>query len=64
MQMQIINQYDPCCYAGNKGQVYADDVGNRVAQLGAGNWTLSIDPNTEHDISPQSMDKIFDYLVW
>ena len=63
MQMQIINQYDPCCYAGNKGQVYADDVGNRVAQLGAGNWTLSIDPYTEHDISPQSMDKIFDYLV-
>lgn len=63
MQMQIINQYDPCCYAGIKGQVYADEVAGRVAQLGSGSWELYIDPYYEHGISPQSMELILDYLA-
>lgn len=63
MQLQINNQYDPCCYAGIKGRVYEDQVSQRVAQLGEGSWALYIDPYEEHGISPRSMMVIFDYLA-
>lgn len=62
MQMQVVNQYDPCCYAGIKGQVYGEVVAERVSQLGAGSWALYIDPYHEHGISPQVMEQIFYYL--
>jgi len=62
MQMQVINQYDPCCYAGTKGELYKDQVAQRVQELGAGGWDLLIDPYDIHGISPQAFEKIFGYL--
>jgi hypothetical protein len=56
MQMQILNQYDPCCYAGIKGELYRDEVSARVKVLGAGSWELFIDPYDQHGISPAAFE--------
>ncbi len=61
-QLQVINQYDPCCYTGIKGDLYKDNVAAALESLGSGSWALKIDPYSEHGISPEVFASIFDLL--
>jgi len=62
-QLQILNRYDSCCFAGIKWQTYADVVNNFIQNLGSGSWGLVMDDShTEHKISQISMEKIISIL--
>ena len=62
-QLQIINQYDSCCFAGLKWQTYKDIVKNRVHLLGEGEYDLLMDDShQEHLISDMAMRRILDEL--
>jgi hypothetical protein len=62
-QIQIINQFDACCFAGVKWQTYKDVVKERVHQLGSGKYDLFMDSShTKHLISDIAMSRILDEL--
>jgi hypothetical protein len=62
-QLQIINRYDSCCFAGKKWQTYKDLVTKRVQHLGAGEFDLFLDDShKDHLISDISMKQIFDKM--
>lgn len=58
-QIQVINKYDACCFAGTKWKTYYSEVSNRVKELGKGNWDLWIDDtHKEHKISEYILKRI------
>ncbi len=58
-QLQILNLYDSCCFAGTKWETYKDVVRSRVRQLGAGEFDVfSDDSHHEHKISSVAMRQI------
>jgi hypothetical protein len=60
---QIINKYDPCCFAGIKWKTYKDIVRARVDQLGEGQYDLFFDEShREHKISPLAIKQILKEL--
>jgi hypothetical protein len=62
-QLQILNKYDSCCFAGIKWQTYADVVFNLMKSLDSGSWGLVMDDSHfEHKISQISRDKIISVL--
>ncbi len=62
-QMQVINFYDPCCFAGNKWETYEDLVKSRVHQLGDGEFDIFLDDShREHQISSMAIDRILDQI--
>lgn len=62
-QLQIINKYDPCCFAGFKWKAYKDKVMARLQSLGQGEWNLLLDSNNrEHKISDFALDRILDEI--
>jgi len=63
-QLQIINQYDSCCFAGIKWETYKDVVRTRTRQLGAGEYDLFLDDShKEHLVSPLAMKQILNELA-
>lgn len=51
-QVQVINRYDACCFAGLKWETYKSIVEERVKSLGKGSWDLMMDESHhEHKIS-------------
>ena len=62
-QLQIINKYDPCCFAGVKWQTYAEIVRARTFQLGSGEYDLFLDDShKQHMISNLAMSKILNKI--
>lgn len=62
-QLQIINKFDPCCFAGIKWKTYKDIVTSRVHQLGQGKYDLYLDENNyDHKISKKTMAIIINTL--
>jgi hypothetical protein len=58
-QLQIINKYDPCCFAGTKWETYKDTVRARAHALGAGEFDLFLDDShKQHVISKVAMSRI------
>lgn len=63
-QLQIINKYDSCCFAGIKWETYKDVVKTRTRQLGAGEYDLFLDDSHEdHLVSPLAMTQILNELA-
>lgn len=59
-QLQILNKYDSCCFAGIKYQMYENVVKEAVAKLGKGEFEIFLDDtHKEHKISSRSLDVIF-----
>jgi hypothetical protein len=55
-QVQLINQFDACCFAGLKWETYVNIVRGRVFDLGAGEYDLFLDDSHhEHMVSPAAM---------
>jgi hypothetical protein len=62
-QLQILNQFDPCCFAGVKSETYKDIVRDRVRKLGAGEYDLFLDASHKgHQISAVAMKRILEEL--
>lgn len=58
-QLQVLNQFDPCCFAGTKSQTYSDIVSRRVQALGSGSYDLYLDDtHKKHAISEAALDRI------
>ncbi|MEG4291537.1 hypothetical protein Q5692_23355 [Microcoleus sp. C2C3] len=63
-QLQVINQYDSCCFAGTKWETYKDIIRERVHELGTGEFELFLDAtHREHLISEAAMSRILDELA-
>lgn len=56
-QVQILNQFDACCFRGIGARGYAPAVAAVVQRLG-GTWRLEILPEHAHRISPEAYDVI------
>ena len=62
-QIQMLNQYDSCCFAGVKWRTYEKAVKEAVADLGKGQFRVFLDnSHKEHKISAQALKVIFDDL--
>jgi hypothetical protein len=62
-QLQILNRYDPCCFAGIESETYKYIVKKRVYQLGVGEYDLFLDDShRQHMISEVSMGRILNEL--
>ncbi len=63
-QLQIINKYDSCCFAGTKWKTYKDVVKSIVRNLGdGGEFDLLLDiSHQEHKISTFAMNRIISIL--
>ena len=57
--VQILNRYDPCCFAGRRAETYAPAVRRAVRAIGPGSFSAFIDESErEHGISRRAMDLI------
>lgn len=62
-QLQVINQFDPCCFPGKKWETYKDVVRERVRRLGSGEFDLFLDDShKEHTVSDVTMTRILEEL--
>lgn len=60
-QVQVINQYDECCFAGLKWKTYKDIVTNRVHELGDGEFDLFLDStHKDHKVSNAALKLILE----
>ncbi|HEY2962460.1 MAG TPA: hypothetical protein VGJ37_08610 [Pyrinomonadaceae bacterium] len=58
-QLQILNKYDPCCFAGESFKAYEAAVNERVKTLGGGRFAVYLDTtNREHSISADAFEAI------
>lgn len=58
-QVQVINRYDACCFAGLKWKTYYSVVSDRVKALNKGYWNLWLDDtHKEHKISEYILQDI------
>ncbi len=62
-QLQLLNQFDSCCFAGPKWETYKDLVRQKVFSLGKGEFDLfSDDSHHDHKISGPVMNLILGEL--
>lgn len=58
-QIQILNRFDSCCFAGVGHRSYAPAVANRVDVIGGGHWEVLEDAtHDQHTISPYALSVI------
>ena len=59
-QIQILNQYDSCCFAGIKFRTYEKAVKDTVADLGKGEFRVFLDrSHKDHKISEKALSFMF-----
>lgn len=62
-QLQIINKYDSCCFAGIKWQTYDAVIKKHVEMIGEGDWDLFLDESHgKHMISTTSRGVVISAL--
>jgi len=60
-QIQILNQFDTCCFFGVGYKTYAELVSNIVTILGHGQWKCVLDSShKQHQISQWSIEKVIE----
>jgi hypothetical protein len=59
-QLQILNQYDSCCFGGTGYTTYIDLIKATIEKLGKGEFDVFLDSShKEHKISELALDTIF-----
>lgn len=59
-QIQVLNRYDGCCFAGLRYQAYAEEVGAAAAALDGEGWRFFLDEShTGHEISAHALAAAF-----
>ena len=61
-QTQILNLYDPCCFAGDEDLSYKDIIDQKIKTIGKGAFEIFIDESNYHEISENSLKFILDDL--
>jgi dienelactone hydrolase len=60
-QIQVLNQFDTCCFFGIGSQTYEAVVSDAVKKLGAGQWECVIDSSHQsHKISKWAVENVID----
>ena len=58
-QLQVFNEYDPCCFSGLGFKTYESEVKNIMSNLGIGKFDIFLDEtNRNHSISNESLEII------
>jgi pimeloyl-ACP methyl ester carboxylesterase len=61
-QLQILNRYDPCCFAGEASTIYAPAVRSAAQKVG-GHWDQWLDgTHAAHQISPAAVAKVMEFI--
>ncbi len=58
-QLQILNQFDSCCFAGTKNSFYEKEIAEISTSLGGKFSVYLDDSHKSHLISPAALDRIF-----
>jgi len=62
-QLQILNEFDACCFGGRGFTSYKDVIKTRVQELGQGSYDLFLDSSHhQHKISDVALKVVFDDL--
>jgi hypothetical protein len=63
-QLQILNEFDSCCFKGTGFKTYKDIIKNTVQGLGSGSFDVFLDSTHRlHQISPRALEVIFEDLA-
>jgi len=58
-QLQVLNEFDPCCFSGDHRSVYEPQVKSALQSAGGGTFDVYLDTvNREHSISRAAFDVI------
>jgi len=61
--VQIFNEFDPCCYSGNKFEVYEEEIKTNIEKIGKGYFEIYLDStHKEHKISEYSLNVILNEI--
>lgn len=61
--IQIFNEFDPCCFAGDSFTIYESIIENKITQLQLGHFDVLLDSShTEHKISDYALAQILSSL--
>ncbi len=64
-QLQILNKYDSCCFAGIKYRTYENAVSQAVKRLGTGKFEIYLDDtHKEHKISDEVLQVVFKHELF
>jgi pimeloyl-ACP methyl ester carboxylesterase len=62
-QLQILNEFDACCFRGTGFKTYKDIIKNILKNLGSGSFDVFLDSTHRlHQISPRALKIIFEDL--
>ena len=62
-QLQILNEFDSCCFRGTGYETYLEIVKERLKVIGAGHFDVFLDStHRKHQISPAALQAIFNDL--
>ena len=62
-QLQIFNEFDPCCFSGNAGKTFDFIIQETITDIGTGNFEVFIDESqNQHKISKKSLEIILQRL--
>lgn len=61
-QVQILNQFDGCCYRGVGARDYAPVVAETVSELGEGSYDLLITGGDTHEVNAEALARIREEL--
>jgi hypothetical protein len=60
-QMQVLNEFDPCCFSGDHRSLYEAQVLAAVNASGGGSFEVFLDSdNRQHSISPRALEAIIE----
>ena len=55
-QIQVLNRYDPCCFAGTEHVLYEEQVARTAQRVGNGSFSVFLDEtHLEHKISEAAL---------
>jgi hypothetical protein len=58
-QLQVLNQFDPCCFSGVNYRTYESAIQNRLATLGKGAFGVFLDTtNQSHSLSDDGLTRV------
>ena len=62
-QLQVLNEYDACCFSGTGYTSYENILKERLHKLGKGKYGVFLDSTHRlHQISPKAIEVILEYL--
>ena len=62
-QMQIFNEYDPCCFSGTTYKTFDKLIQEKIEKVGTGTFETYLDKSqTKHIISQKSLELITERL--